>query len=556
MNQRWLFRLPHLALGLVLVFTVAFFALTHEGLYDLDDLLYARYAHALTTGSYRPLPDPQHVFHDPLQERLLIFGPVAGFYQLLGVDIISTTLWPLLCTLGCSILIWALYRRREPVVAAGVMVLLGLHYFTLNLSTYLYPDNILMFWCLAGAAALLTGRRPQQVRPGAWGAGFAVLSFAALLCKETIAFYVPFYVGLLGLDAYRRRYGRFWVAALVTGGVLLGAYLLYYQYLTNDPLYRYHVIEQTNAYMSDGNYVQGHRGALLGRVTWEPLRFFVGTGVGIMLVLAAAAALSTRWKRAATASPADSTTDALFWVALAATTLGFYWWGSTSLREYNPISLQPRMMTPLLPPLAIAAGFGLRAFWQTGRGGWLMGGVLLLFAGWLRSAVSIPYGLLGVLFLGSSLLRQQLPLRYRPGTTGLAGLLLLGLAVALLIRPVHFMRKPTVSSHFAQNRILQAHLQAPHKGVVFVDEFLLRTHDFYYSFRVPPGLRFRSYLSRDSVRLLPGEKTWLLLNRSTLTNEELTRKLIRYSPDSVTMWFPQHKLVAQEGKVELYEVVR
>jgi hypothetical protein len=214
------------------------------------------------------------------------------------------------------------------------------------------------------------------------------------------------------------------------------------------------------------------------------------------------------------------------------------------------------MMTPLLPPLAVAAGFGLNAFWQTGRGGWLIGGVLLLFAGWLHSAVSIPYGLLGLLFLGLSLLRQQLPARYRPGTTGSAGLLLLGLAAALLVRPVHFMRKPTVSSHFAQNRILQAHLQAPARGVVFVDEFLLRTHDFYYSFQVPPGLRFRSYLSRDSVRLLPGEKVWLLLNRSTLTNEELTRKLIRYSPDSVTTWFPQRKLVAQDGKVELYKIVR
>ncbi|WP_375435824.1 ArnT family glycosyltransferase [uncultured Hymenobacter sp.] len=558
MNQRWLFRLPHLALSLVLGFTVAFFALTHEGLYDLDDLLYARYAHALATGTYRPLPDPQHVFHDPLQGRLLVFGPVAGLYRLLGVTIISTTLWPLLCTLGCAVVIWALYRRREPVVAAGATVLLGLHYFTLNLSTYLYPDNVLMFWCLAGAAALLTGRRLEQGRPAVWGAGFAVLSFAALLSKETIVFYLPFYIGLLGLDTYRRRHGRFWVAALATGGVMLGAYLLYYQLQTNDPLYRYHVIEQTNAYMSDGNYVQGRRGALLGRVSWEPLWFFVGTGIGIMLVLAAAA-LPTHWRATSTTPAApttDTQTDALYWVTLAATTLVFYWWGSTSLHTYNPISLQPRMMTPLLPPLAVAAGFGLRAFWQTGHGGWLLGGVLLLFAGWLRSAVAIPYGLLGLLFLGLTLVRQQIPARYRPGTAGFAALLLLALAAALLVRPVHFMRKPTVSSHFAQNRVLQAQLQAATRGVVFVDEFLLRTHDFYYSFRVPPGLRFRSYLSRDSVRVLPGEKVWLLLNRSTLTNEELTRKLIRYSPDSVTTWFPQRKLVAQDGKVELYEVVR
>ncbi|HEX8426078.1 ArnT family glycosyltransferase [Hymenobacter sp.] len=553
MNQRWLFRLPTLALGLALSFTVAFFALTHEGLYDLDDLLYARYAHTLAAGTYRPLPDPQHTFHDPLQARLLVFGPVAGLYRLFGVNIISTTLWPLLCTMGCACLIWALYRKREPVVAAGTILLLSLHYFTLNLSTYLYPDNVLMFWCLAGTAALLTGRRTKQVRPDTWGMGFAVLSFAALLCKETIVFYLPFYVGLLAWDTYRRRHARFWRAALGTGGMLLVAYLSYYQLLTHDPLYRYHVIEQTNAYMSDGNYVQGRRGALLGRVTWEPLRFFVGTGVGVMLVLAATLVFR---RGAAPASPAARHHDATFWGALAVATLAFYWWGSTSLQEYNPISLQARMMTPLLPPLAVAAGFGLRAFWQTGRGGWLISGVLLLFAAWLRSAVSIPYALLGLLFLGLSLMRLRLPAHLRPGTAGLAALLLFGLAAALLVRPLYFMRKPTVSSHFAQSRVVQAHLQAPTRGVVFVDEFLLRTHDFYYGFQVPPGLRFRSYLSRDSVRLEPGEKVWLLLNRSTLTNEELTRQLIRYSPNSVLAWFPRRKLVAQDGKVELYEVVR
>ncbi|UOG76906.1 glycosyltransferase family 39 protein [Hymenobacter tibetensis] len=553
-NHRWLFRLPTVALGLVFVFTVAFFAVTHEGLYDIDDHFYARYAHALATGTYRPLPDPQHLLHDPLQERLLVFGPVAGLYRLFGINIISTTLWPLLCTLGCALVVWALYRRREPVVAAGAMLLLGLHYFTLNLSTYLYPDNVLMFCCTASAAALVVGRRLAQARPVAWGVGFALLNFAALLSKETIVFYLPFYVALLSLDAYRRRHSRFWVAALAAGSTLLAAYLVYFQVLTHDPLYRYHIIEQTNAFMRDGNYVQGHRGALLGRVTWEPLLFFVGTGMGVMLVLAAATLpiRGAALRRSTTVqAPAD---DASFWLALAVSTLAFYWWGSTSLQEYNPISLQPRMVTPLLPPLAIAAGFGLRAFWQTGRRGWFIGGMLLLFAGWLRSSVSVPYGLLGFFFLALALFRTKWPTSYPPRTAGLAALLLGGLAAALLLRPLYFMGKPTVSSHFAQSRVLQTYLAAPARGVVYVDEFLLRNHDFHYGFHVPPTLRFRSYLSRDSVRQRPGEKVWLLLNRSTLTNEELTRRLIRYSPDSVLAWFPHRKLVAQDGKVELYEV--
>ncbi|MBO0358931.1 glycosyltransferase family 39 protein [Hymenobacter sp. BT186] len=551
MNQRLLVRLPDVSLGLVLVVTLLFFKLTHEGLYDLDDYLYAHHAHDLATGTYRPLPDPQHLLHDPLRERLMIFGPVAGLFRLLGINIISATLWPLLCTLGCSVLIWLLYRRRAPVVAAGAVLLLGLHYFTLNLSTYLYPDNILMFWCLAGVAALLTGRRPAQQRPMLWGSGFAVLSFAALLCKETVVFYLPFYLGLLAWDTGRRQHGRFWVAALLAGGSLLAAYLAYYQVLTHDPLYRYRIIEQTNAFMSDGNYTQGNAAALTARVTWQPLAFFVGTGMGVLLALAA----SLVGGRATTAATADATeTDAAFWLALAVSTVAFYWWGSTSLTHYNPVSLQARMVTPLLPPLAVAAGFGLQRLWRTGRGNWFVGGALLLAAAYLHSSGSVLYGLLGVLFVGLMLAGKHLPGRLQPGTAGRAGLLLLAVAGALLVRPVYFMRKPTVSSHFEQRRIMQSHLSAPGRGVVFVDDFLLRNYDFHYGFQVPAGLRFRRYFARDSVQRIPGEPTWLLLNRSTLTNEELTRKLIRYSADSVLTWFPRRHLVAQEGKVELYRV--
>jgi len=541
-----------MALLLVLGFTVAFFGVTHEGLYDLDDYLYARYAHALASGTYCPLPDPQHLLHDPLQERLMIFGPVAGLYRLLGVNIISTTLWPLLCTLGCAVVIWALYRRREPVVAAGATLLLGLHYFTLNLSTYLYPDNVLMFWCLAGAAALLVGRREGQRRPAAWGAGFAALSFAALLSKETIVFYLPFYLGVLGLDIYHRRHGRFWRGALLTGMGLLGAYLLYYQVLTGDILYRYHIIEQTNAYMSDGSYVQGRAGQLLSRVTWAPLGFFVGLGMGVLLVLATAAGFFRR----PAAAPVSTADDVRFWLGLAVTTLAFYWWGSTSLHDYNPISLQPRMLTPLLPPLALAAGFGLRNVWQTGRGAALLGLVLLGFAVWMRSGVSVLYGGLGLFFVAVALFsRTRLVSRWlTPGTSNFAVLMLSVLAALLLVRPLHFMRKPTVSSHFAQARVLREHLQAPARGVVFTDDFLLRNHDFYYGFQVPASLRFERFARRDSVRIAPSEQAWLLLNRGTLTNEELTRLLIRYSADSMLTWFPQRRLIAQDGKVELYLV--
>ncbi|UPL50660.1 ArnT family glycosyltransferase [Hymenobacter sublimis] len=553
-------RLPDWTLLLVVVLTVAYFLLTHEGLYALDDYFYARYAHQLLTGTFRVEPDPLGLLHDPLKERPLIFGPVALCYALFGLNIISTTLWPLLATLGCAVLVWRLYRRREPLVAAAAMLLLGLHYFTLNLTNYLYPDNILMFWCLAGAGVLLRGREPGRMASW-WGAGFALLSFAALLSKETIVYYLPFYLGMLGWDAWQRRHGQFWGAALATGTGLLAAYLGFYQYYTHDALYRIHLIEHTNQFLQEGNYLAGNRAALLSRVTWQPLAFFVAAGMGLMLVLAVVAGSHPKVPLADAATgaarPPAEAPDRRFWLLLALSTLLLYWVGSTSLSQYNPISLLPRMTTPLLPPLALAAGFGVRTIVQ--RAGWWAGAtglVLLLAAAWLRNAAALLYALPGfyLLLLGLGAGRPWWPARLRAGTAGLSALTVLVLAGALAIRPLYFMQKPSVSAHFAQDRLIRQHLQAPAQGVVFVDDYLIGNYDFYYGFRPPTGLQYRRYWARDSVQLAPGQHAWLLLNRATLSNDELTRKLIRYSPDSVLSWYPGRLLVAEDGPVALFEV--
>ena len=111
--NRTLTRLPDWTLLYVVLLTVAYFLLTHEGLYALDDYYYARYAHQLLVGTFRVEPDPLGLLHDPLKERYLIFGPVAGLFALFGVHIISATLWPLLATLA------TVHGGRPTTTAAG-----------------------------------------------------------------------------------------------------------------------------------------------------------------------------------------------------------------------------------------------------------------------------------------------------------------------------------------------------------------------------------------------------------------------------------------------------
>ncbi|QHJ06630.1 glycosyltransferase family 39 protein [Hymenobacter busanensis] len=537
-------RCADVAFAGVVLLTLAYFVFTHEGLYALDDYYYARYAHQLLHGTFHLGPDPKGLLHDPLHERWLIFAPVALCYAVFGVNIISTTLWPLLATLGSSALLWAYYRRREPLVAAGAVLLLGLHYFVLNLSNYLYPDNINMLACLAAASTLHAARR-QARHPWLWGACLAVLNLAALLCKETIVYYAPFYLGLFVFDLVQRKHQRFWLAAAGSGAVLLGFYLLFYQYQTHDALYRIHLIEHTNEFLKEGNYLLGNRAALLARISYQPLLFLIGSGLGFVLLLALGGL------RPSSGTPAD---ERFFWLGLGLSTLAGYWLGSTSLAQYNPITLQPRMLTPLLPPLCVAAAFGLRDVLQTGRRTVLYAAALLLLAGLDRSSVAVLYfgwaAVLGALALVER--RGWL----RPRTVRYAALGLLGIGLVLAIRPLYFMSKPSVSAHFAQDRVLRRHPLAPRAGVVFVDDYLIGNVDFYYGFQPPAGLRFRRFWARDSVPLTSGERAYVLLNRATLSNPELTRKLLRYSADSALSWYPQRQLLDRDGPVELYEVTR
>jgi hypothetical protein len=377
--------------------------------------------------------------------------------------------------------------------------------------------------------------------------GFALLNFAALLSKETIVYYLPFYLGVLIVDIRYRQNRRFWLTAGAAGLVLLTSYLAFYYLFTNDALYRIHLIERTNEFLKEGNYLLGKRGALLARLTIAPLDFFIGTGLGTAVVFAVAALLNQRRL---------SDPDAKYWLALAGTTVAFYWLGSTSLTQYNPITLLPRMSTPLLPPLCIAAGFGLRNFARTGRGSGWLALALLACAVWARSSVSVIYGGLGLYFGAMTFLTRptaRLPW-LRPATPAFATLLLLVVGLMTALRPAYFMTKPSVSSHFEQDQLIRSHLQSPLTGVVFVDDYLISNYDFYYTYKMPPGLAFRRYAARDSVHLMPGQQAWLLLNRSTLTNDELTRKLIRYSAAEVLSHYPQRQLMAEVGKVSLYKL--
>ena len=308
--------------------------------------------------------------------------------------------------------------------------------------------------------------------------------------------------------------------------IIIG-YLAFYQLLAHDALYHFHVVEYANG-IRKGHNTSLTQANLLARLTYQPLALLVGSGLGGVLLLALLALAKGR----------GLGSDERFWLTLAGSSLAFYWLGSTSLAYYNPNSLLPRMLTPLLPPLCLAAGVGLDYFVHTSRGGgWLAAG-LLGSATWLSNSLSVIYGLLGGYFLIVAGLKVTRRLSfYRPGTVFFAGLTLAAVGLSTAIRPVYFMFKPSVSGYFAQQRLLRQELRGPAGGVVLVDYFHIQKYPFFYEFRVPAGLQFLHYDAYDTLRAVPGRPTWLLINRPILHNDELSRGVIPYSVEQVLARF-------------------
>ena len=535
-----LFFQPKAILIFLLLFSVAYFFLAHEGFYFNDDYGYARMAADLRHGRFQ--------FQDlPAYHRFMIFGPVALLYKLFGISIYTVSLWPLLCTLGSLVFIYFLLRKEDIQVTVWALLLSGLMFPTLFLSVYLFPDTIIMFFALASAGILYAGRRAGK-NPVMYALAFVLANFAALLSKETIVWYLPFYIWVAGADFFRKKHTVFWLASVGFGALILAVYLGIYKLHFGSFLYRFQMIENTNLTFGD-NFINAPDKNLWYRLTREPLEKMLGFGIFLPL------AFCFRFLRSKAASQIFNLNfRESFWFWLTVIILLQFWFGSTSLNYYNPITTGPRMATPLFPPLCLAAAYQLRAFFRDFKGALWFAIPLLAAALYTYSSISIVYGLPGLYFL-------YVWWQSRKGNLALQPLLFsVILTFALALRPLHFMLKPTVSSFFEQEQIAEDYFQNPEiKTAVFADGWFQKSAEYYFKFEPHLQVKILNYDDVGKAGLQEFEKIYLLVNKSTLTNPDLQFKKpvpgFTITEAEIYSRFPNRKLVATKGKVLLYEVL-
>ncbi|RNI31318.1 glycosyltransferase family 39 protein [Rufibacter latericius] len=514
----------------VCAFTLLYFFLEHEGFYFGDDYSYSLYAHQLLHGGF-------HFDDYSFCHRFMVFVPTALFYWLWGMNVYTTTLWPLLCTLGTLLLLYLTLRKDHPIATSWALVLLGLYYFQLNTVNYLYPDNILLFFTTACLLVLYKARKPlpSVKKEVLWGMAFATLNLLAFLTKETIVYTVPFYLALFLYHLLRRKNLRFWAAAALTGILLLGGYFLLYKIFSGDAFQRFYDIKATNTAETKQAYLDTRSATLFPRLTYGPILFFIGSGLAIPLVFTLLLFFaSTKRHLSSLGAPLG------FWLFALLGMLLPIWFGTATVDFYKPMPLVPRMFHPLLPAFCLVAGLTIEQIWNN-RNHYLLLALLFGSCALLTDKnMMVMYAPLAAFFAGLFLWKKPWP----------QWLGLLAVAVVLCIRPVYFMLKPTVSYYFEQKSVVDQHLKHPTgRYVVLMDSVMLSRYEYFYGFDVPENYSFLKYASYPNPTAQAADTTFLLINNGVLEHPEL---MVKQREKDILPLFPSAQLLRQKGKVKLF----
>jgi hypothetical protein len=201
--------------------------------------------------------------------------------------------------------------------------------------------------------------------------------------------------------------------------------------------------------------------------------------------------------------------------------------------------LVPRMITVLMPPLCISAGFALAHNFYKPRFQLLVGILFLLAALISRSNLIVIYVPISLFFMF---------VRFVP-KFAIPVLGLLVIMFDLAIRPLHFMVKPTVTDYLVTQKLMTERLN--HKTgryQVFTNYYLAQQYSSFYGYQPNPNYEYLNYDVNRQVSA-NADTAYLLVNQAMIQNPELA---LSVPVDSVYKLFPERKLLWQKGSVQLF----
>jgi len=522
-----------IALSVHLLVILLYHNTVYTGHYGYDDMEYAKAAVDLLDGE----PDYSNHF----SHRIAITAPTAMAFALVGVNDTGSALPALIFSFLIAFLLASLLWKKGPfAVSVGLSLALLPHWF-LFYTDKLMPDMAVAFFVFAAVAAYWWHTRYLGRRKIIYGIVFSLSLFLGFLAKGTIVLALPWVVVIFLIDLFRKREKAFWLAAAVSGVILLSIYFLITWWITGSMTSRFTAIAG-NAYLNACSYTDLPRQFLFERIGVGFWKMGIKGGILPGMIFLLAGLLSKRFKLIGenhTLLRYSILTGTIFLLSANFMTI--------SPTSYNPMCLDVRHYLFLMPILGFPAALIFEQFISQGRGKLLLpfigiGFALIAYQIDAKEFEKLWLPLAGVILIGSI-----------PFFTKKARLLFPALIFGtMLILPWEMLWWSEQVKYPAQRAWTKAQLKNFESGsIIYTSPVQERLMRYYLGFD-ETDIKVKRYSSLDKSITENGQ-SFLLFNPYTLQLSGLKNDELPY-----TARYPEETsvLIARDEatQMELYQI--
>lgn len=487
------------------------------GHYGFDDMEYARIAAELSKGGFTA----DHHF----AYRWALIVPTALSYWLFGINDLSSAIPPLLCSAFILFFVMLFLSKQSLKTLSLALSLTLLSPWFLRYSGMIMSDIYLALAFMAAAYCLWKAQEERHLT--ALGIGFSLSLFYGLLAKGTIILILPAVLIIFLINLKQRNVLRFWLAASLSGIVLLAAYLFSIYLISGSPWHRFELIAE-HSYLNRCSYAAQNWRVLINRISVGFLRMLQADHLLPFYLLLLPVVVSRLRKKSLKLN------DPLYFMSLFSILLllsaNFM---SISITDYNPMCLDIRHYLFLIPTAAIAVAILLsRPELLKSLKWWLMLALLLslgVVIGFDNPDLLIHCGplilILMILILGS----------YKEWVRRRLWVLL---PIILLLKPIDLIRSAQAYDYPAQRAfVIDKVIKTGEAKSIFTDPVMSRLGNYYLGFQ-HDKMRFYSFAEVKLNSKMLGKPVYYLRNpasqgQSFYDNNDLPieiRELIKETP--------------------------
>ena len=310
------------------------------GIFLGDEYVYAENSVNISNGTFI---NSGHHFDN----RFGLLLPMALIVKLLGTHYSVFFIWPFISFLLLLWSLWKIIHVENKSIAFISFLLLAFNPTLLRLSADVAVDLVMTAF-MTFAVFFTYHIRQSRFSQAKGGFIVAFVLFYAVFTKMTAIYCFPFFAFLLFTDIRKQQFFKFWRNLILFSLLFYIIYFSTYYFTTGDAFFRFNGFEKTHGAgeVVPWNYRNRPLKDIITRLTLYPVAFFLfAPGYSLLMILGFFSILVGKWREKS--ALIKYTTIYFLFIT------GIFWFGSSSLKQYNPVILVERMLLPILPAAAL-----------------------------------------------------------------------------------------------------------------------------------------------------------------------------------------------------------